>query len=317
MSSIVELLNSGKSFAYYCLPNSEDVNICVDGSFDGESLQFDGIRFDTWLHKSYERMTPTKESISQQSYFSNLHNLIAELQLTRSKAVICRQICNSTICSFAEDKLEVEIEKYFKKVPNALRFFVYHPSVGFWLGATPEMLVERKRESYFTQALAGTRPKGIAKDWDEKNLVEHSFVVDDISANLTSCGLPHTVAPVETWSYAEIEHLRTEIEISHRNMNLTQVSERLHPTPAVLGYPRAQAETLLKKYDCADRKFYGGLITLPTMVYVTLRCMHFDIDGNYCIYTGSGITAQSSPADEWLETEAKAAPLLSLVKSLE
>ena len=48
--------------------------------------------------------------------------------------------------------------------------------------------------------------------------------------------------------------------------------------------------------------------------FVNLRSVRFDRD-NYCVYAGGGITAASSPENEWAETEAKVARLMSIIQS--
>lgn len=87
----------------------------------------------------------------------------------------------------------------------------------------------------------------------------------------------------------------------------------IHPTAAVGGYPVATAIEEIDRTESFPRYFYGGTLVTPRLAYVVLRCVHFDAQ-RWCVYTGSGITADSDPADEWGETQAKAAPLLDILK---
>ncbi|MDE6136756.1 MAG: chorismate-binding protein, partial [Muribaculaceae bacterium] len=89
------------------------------------------------------------------------------------------------------------------------------------------------------------------------------------------------------------------------------------PTPAVAGTPRDTALGEIAATEDTPRRCYAGYLlhsdaTGRTRAYVNLRCAQVSPDG-YCIYAGGGITANSDPAAEWAETEAKAAVLLDIL----
>ena len=48
-------------------------------------------------------------------------------------------------------------QRLLKKYPNAYVYLLFHPMLGTWLGATPEVLLEVERNRFRTMALAGTQ----------------------------------------------------------------------------------------------------------------------------------------------------------------
>lgn len=84
---------------------------------------------------------------------------------------------------------------------------------------------------------------------------------------------------------------------------------KLHPTPAICGMPAKQALEFLVREEGHSRSLYGGFLGRmndqgKTDLYVNLRCMQIGRDA-LLLYAGAGITADSDPDTEWLETEEK------------
>ncbi len=263
-------------------------------------------------------MTVTVAPTSEEYYQTSLRDLIASLQSRGGKTVICRNICGR-FKDFSPEKLMTE---YFDRFPDMFCFLFYHPSTAYWMGASPELLLEtRDSKTAYTRALAGTRRAGSSALWSRKNRDEHRFVVDDI-INRINCPDKHLAAYAEeayNFRYGNIEHLCTPIKIVYDGdvvFPTGQILSSIHPTPAVCGYPRKDALRDIEMYERAHRHCYVGSITIQeycrTISYVILRCVHFD-SSNWAVYTGSGITGSSVPRDEWLETTAKAAPLLDIL----
>lgn len=299
-SEFQNAITNKESFAAVMLPDEAVLRI-----FDTDS-----ILLRPWPGCSGAEELPL-QSDSQKNYLANLDQLIGQLNKQhRAKAVICRRICGS----FDNPDFKAMAESYFESMPNSFRFFFREKGHTFWMGATPELLLDADGGTYRTRALAGTRPAGMNCPWDDKNIEEHNIVIDDIVERLKALGLEVHTGATETLKYSRIEHLCTAIE-AHGPVGLAdKIIETLHPTAAIAGYPRSAALEYIAEYEQFDRSYYAGLIGVPvsasrTLTYVILRTMAFD-SRNWCIYTGSGITAQSVPEDEWLETAAKASPLL-------
>lgn len=317
----VLLLNSmhSTSFILYRLPGSNQLHRSEFTSISSDKLSFGEISVNPWVCDNFgAAMTVCTDSTDKDYYISSLSRLIEALRKDSCKTVICRQICGK-FSRFAPEELAVE---YFRSFPDSFCFMFYHPLTGFWMGASPELLLEVKTPTEaHTRALAGTKPIADTTPWDSKNIEEHRIVVDDILGRLTGLGYSVSAEAGTTadLAYGTVRHLCTPISIhSDAQLPFEKIVSTLHPTSAVGGYPREKALEYIKEYEATPRNCYGGLITVPTpdgpLAYVILRCVHFDNE-KWAIYTGSGITHASDAEDEWRETEAKATPLVNLLSS--
>ena len=153
---------------------------------------------------------------------------------------------------------------------------------------------------------------------NEKELEEQQIVTDSIVAALKSRGLAPVVGDRFTRVAAQVEHLCTPIsaEVRLSGDRLNEILCALHPTPAVGGYPKAEAKAWIDRVEPHRRRYYGGYLG-PVRVdgvrlFVNLRCLEAN-NSLLRLYVGGGLTAQSQPASEWCETEAKAQTLLSVI----
>jgi isochorismate synthase len=83
----------------------------------------------------------------------------------------------------------------------------------------------------------------------------------------------------------------------------------LHPTSAVCGQPKAAALEFLNEHENYDRKYYSGYlgpvnVNAETAIFVNLRCLELQ-KNEAILYAGAGVTQDSDPSKEWLETELK------------
>jgi isochorismate synthase len=213
--------------------------------------------------------------------------------------------------------------------PNAMVSLVYLPSVGCWIGASPELLVSVDAENVFhTVALAGTQPyregmnlKTVA--WTQKEIEEQALVERYIISCFKKIRLreydehgPKTVVA------GSLLHLRSDFSVNLKDTHFPQLATTmlrlLHPTSAVCGMPHEAARELLEGIEGYDRSFYSGFlgpvnVDNATSLYVNLRCMEITRE-NILLYAGAGVTSDSDPQLEWEETEVK---LDSLTKILE
>ena len=91
----------------------------------------------------------------------------------------------------------------------------------------------------------------------------------------------------------------------------------LHPTPAVCGLPKEAAKSFILRNENYDRTFYTGFlgeinINLVTDLFVNLRCVEIE-EGFAKVYVGGGITEESIPEKEWLETHFKTTTIKSIL----
>lgn len=253
-------------------------------------------------------ITPHKSSTDYNSYCSQVTTLTDSLAKTQGKVVLSKVVCGThNITDFSD-----VANKYFSAYNNSFRYIYYTAETGCWIGASPEVLLKYSDKSHTleTMSLAGTRlVTNESQEWDNKNIEEHNYVTKFICDTLTELGLQHDVSPLENLQFGTIEHLCNHIIIHvHNSINNMMIVNALSPTPALSGYPVDEAISCINSLENHSRHCYGGHITLETptqfLSHVNLRCAHFDAQ-NFCIYSGGGITKDSNPSDEWIETENK------------
>lgn len=304
---------SDTPFAAYRLPGQGDFNVCLNPAFDGTRLSCSDIEICTWLSQPAAAMPVAPESTPRGTYAAAVDRIVESLRRRGGKTVICRQICGS----FSRFEPFAMARDYFAAFPDMFCFLFYHPATGYWMGASPELLLTLDADGNgHTRALAGTRRTGEAGQWSAKNMDEHRIVVEDICMRAASAGPGNraVAGSTGTFGYGRIEHLATPVDIyCPGGVDMRRTVAAIHPTAAVGGYPVAAALPEIAAAEAAPRFFYGGTMITRRVAYVVLRCVHFDAH-RWCVYTGSGITACSDAADEWNETEAKAAPLLDILR---
>ena len=98
---------------------------------------------------------------------------------------------------------------------------------------------------------------------------------------------------------------------------------KLHPTPAVSGLPKTESITLINQIENHElgysRSLYSGYLghlgEQTSQLYVNIRCCQLFPNAAY-LYIGGGYTEDSSPIDEWKETESKGETLISIMEKL-
>jgi isochorismate synthase len=108
-------------------------------------------------------------------------------------------------------------------------------------------------------------------------------------------------------------HLRTDFMVDMKKENYpllgTQMLQLLHPTSAVCGMPKEAAMDFIIQKEGYDRAYFSGFlgpvhIDGESNIYVNLRCSQL-LEQVALTYAGAGITAESEPEKEWLETRLK------------
>jgi isochorismate synthase len=202
--------------------------------------------------------------------------------------------------------------------PSTLRFAVGAGSRWF-LGATPELLAQRSGGALRTEAVAGSLPRSGAEDERErsallgsaKDLEEHEWVVRAIRAELEATA-PGAVrqGATEVRTLTRVHHLVTPLEATCAGVDLVGLVERLHPTPAMGGVPRAVALGFLAKHE-SPRGLYaspiGWLDGAGDGVFAVAIRSALLAPGRARAFAGVGIVRGSEVDREVSETRAKLA----------
>ena len=210
----------------------------------------------------------------------------------------------------------------FGRYTNAFRYVWYHPNSGLWCGATPEMLVKTNGKEFSTMALAGTSTFHEDRDpiWAQKEIDEQKWVVESISDKLQPSASVVSVSKIKNHRAGSLVHLRTDFNgvFKKNGSSLATLVRSLHPTPAVCGTPEKLAKQFILQNENYDRTYYTGFLgpiktlTNEANLFVNLRCMHI-VNSEASLFVGGGITADSIPEAEWMETQNKLQTMLQVI----
>ncbi|MDU4093273.1 MAG: isochorismate synthase [Pantoea sp.] len=210
--------------------------------------------------------------------------------------------------------------------PHCYQFMLRVDDRSALVCASPERLWRRRQNSLFTEALAGT----VARDadptracqqaqWllqDAKNRHENELVMEDIRHRLQGVVSDLAVMPIEVVRLRTLQHLRQRIHARLDTLSDALLLQRLQPTAAVAGLPRAAARAFLQQHEALNRDWYAGssgfISRQESEFCVTLRCAWLQ-GKRLRLYGGAGIVAGSDPLLEWQETENKMAALAALL----
>ncbi|MBT8375765.1 MAG: chorismate-binding protein [Bacteroidia bacterium] len=232
-------------------------------------------------------------------------------------------------------------KRLFNTYNNAMVYCWYHPKVGLWLGATPELLFKIEGRELTTISLAGTKEYNddIPVNWTSKEKTEQKIVTDYITSGLDPYVERLKISDVETVRAGQLLHLKTRIIAQiKRTTSLKDLVKTLHPTPAVCGFPKHDAMNFILTHEGYDREYYTGflgelnlkvkktrnpnrrniennayaLVSVNSNFYVNLRCMQIT-KNEIIVYVGGGITKDSEVEKEWEETVAKSKTILKVL----
>ena len=214
-------------------------------------------------------------------------------------------------------------ETLLRQFPEAFCYFLYHPKIGIWMGASPETLLIYSKDRISTVSLAGTQKVGVSKDtlWTLKEIREQEYVTRFIEKAIEGFTDPPIISNPETVQAGNLLHLKTLVEASNPRVGLEEFIEALHPTPAVCGIPADKAQAYLVANEGYARDFYTGFLgelnwgpNKESHLFVNLRCMNFK-DDEVHVYVGGGLVKGSDPEQEWQETVHKSASMLHLLRN--
>jgi len=197
---------------------------------------------------------------------------------------------------------------------------------GFF-GSTPEMLVKLDSGLVTSRVLAGTirRTGDDAHDAalagslarSSKDLEEHEYAVRSVADALHAhcSAVTRSEAPF-VLHLPNVMHLATDVAgVVPAGTSVLSVVADLHPSAAVGGTPTAEAVALIAQIEGLDRGRYAGPVGWidgdgDGEWGIGLRSAELAPDGRSArLFAGCGIVADSVPADELAESDAKLIPV--------
>lgn len=226
-----------------------------------------------------------------------------------------------------ENSYEIYFKRFLKKYHTAFVYWFYHPEIGMWMGATPEQLVKIEHNKVQSVALAGTMvDSGFDLNdvvWGEKERNEQQIVTQFIVDGLKPFSEQVKVSKPYTTKAGSLLHIKTDIQAElSNNENAFKVVEALHPTPALCGFPKREAQHFIIANEGYNREYYGGYLgewkfnnldySENTNLFVNLRCMKIEKSKAY-LFLGGGVNKDSNPENEYYETVNKSKTVKSIL----
>ncbi|MFC3034649.1 isochorismate synthase MenF [Pseudoalteromonas fenneropenaei] len=267
---------------------------------------------------------PTKQHFEQA-----VSNAVYQLQHTAlDKVVLSRTLqaaLDVPLCAWSM------LLQLIEQNPHAYHFVMQDDLNTHWVGASPELLLEKRGAQVCSNPLAGTAKRVLEPQHDQaiaaqllnslKDNHEHAIVIEQVKAALGPycCALEVPAAP-SLISTPQLWHLSSRIagQLESEQIRLPEVLARLHPTPAVCGTPTNLARTTIEQLEPFEREHFTGTVGWMDSQgngqwAVTIRCAKVEAD-KVTLFAGAGVVAQSDPSAEYLETQAKLGTMLRVLE---
>ncbi len=239
-----------------------------------------------------------------------------------TKVVLARQVLVEADAPFARGAI---LRRLAAGAPASMLY-----AVDGLVGASPELLVSRRGDIVRSHPMAGTTARTGDPVLDAslaarllasaKDRIEHQITIDMVlDTILPFCSYVDSEPDPSIVAAANVQHLASLVEgrLSSPPASVLALAAALHPTPAVCGWPRAEALAIIDALEGGDRGGYAGAVGWVDAhgngtFAVALRGM--ELAGIRArLWAGSGIVADSDPATELAETRAKLQAVLSAV----
>jgi isochorismate synthase len=267
------------------------------------------------------------EQTNKRHFTQTVQSVIDKIKASKLEKVVISKFKEEAI---SNDEIPFLFKKLYEDYPSAFCYLTHIPNNGIWIGASPETLLSYNREGIFkTVALAGTQDgKGIELKeavWRQKEIEEQALVSRYIMNCFKAIRLREfTEKGPKTIKAGSLLHLISEFEVDNKETNIDKLPqtmlELLHPTSAVCGMPLKGAQQFIQEAEKYDREFYTGFLgpvnfNESTKLFVNLRCGKI-YNGKIRLFAGAGITEDSDPDKEWIETEMKCQTILNKLEAV-
>ena len=203
------------------------------------------------------------------------------------------------------------------------------------VGASPEMLVRCMNGRLEYRPIAGTRPRGLTCEEDERLAGEMSVDAKEVAEHTMLVDLGRNdLGRVAEFGSVSVDRLMSVEKYSHVQHLVTSLSARLadgkdrfdaltacFPAGTVSGAPKVRAMEIIRKLEPGPRGIYAGAVgyfdysgNMDTCIAIRTLVLE---DGSASIQAGAGIVADSNPSAEFDETVNKAKVLMKAVEIAE
>ncbi|MBA2637802.1 MAG: chorismate-binding protein, partial [Solirubrobacterales bacterium] len=200
------------------------------------------------------------------------------------------------------------------------------------VGASPEPLLTVTGRRASSRPIAGTRPRGATMEddariagellADDKERAEHVMLVDLARNDLGRVcehGSVHVEDMMGVEMYSHVMHIVSNVAGTLRaDVGPLDALRAVLPAGTLSGAPKVRAMQIIDELEPVKRGGYGGAVGYLSYTGDLDTCIHIRTvvvkDGMAHVQAGGGTVADSRPADEFRESQAKARAVLRAIE---
>jgi anthranilate synthase component 1 len=219
---------------------------------------------------------------------------------------------------------------------NPSPYMFYYDFGGFHVvGSSPEILVRLEGDTVTLRPIAGTRPRGLTREDDQrladelladpKECAEHLQLLDLGRNDTGRVAVTGSVKVTENMTierYSHVMHIVSNVEGRLKpGLSALDVLRASFPAGTVSGAPKVRAMEIIDELEPSKRGIYAGAVGYLGFngdmdLAIAIRTAVVK-DGTLFVQAGAGIVADSVPASEWTETQNKARAIVRAAEMLQ
>ncbi|MES2368770.1 MAG: anthranilate synthase component I [Pseudomonadota bacterium] len=208
---------------------------------------------------------------------------------------------------------------------NPSPYMFFYDLGGFHVvGSSPEILVRLESDLVTLRPIAGTRPRGLTREDDQrlseelladpKECAEHLQLLDlgrNDTGRVAVTGSVKVTENMQIERYSHVMHIVSNVEGKLKpGLTALDVLRASFPAGTVSGAPKVRAMEIIDELEPSKRGIYAGAVGYLGFngdmdLAIAIRTAVVK-DGMLYAQAGAGIVADSVPASEWMETLNKA-----------
>ncbi|MHB1091822.1 anthranilate synthase component I [Thiobacillus sp.] len=208
---------------------------------------------------------------------------------------------------------------------NPSPYMFFYDLGGFHVvGSSPEILVRLESDLVTLRPIAGTRPRGLTREDDQrlgeelladpKECAEHLQLLDlgrNDTGRVVVTGSVKVTENMQIERYSHVMHIVSNVEGRLKpGLSALDVLRASFPAGTVSGAPKVRAMEIIDELEPTKRGIYAGAVGYLGFngdmdLAIAIRTAVVK-DGMLYAQAGAGIVADSVPDNEWMETLNKA-----------
>jgi anthranilate synthase component 1 len=219
---------------------------------------------------------------------------------------------------------------------NPSPYLFYYDFGGFHVvGSSPEILVRLEGDTVTLRPIAGTRPRGLTREDDQrlaeelladpKECAEHLQLLDlgrNDTGRVAVTGSVRVTENMMIERYSHVMHIVSNVEGKLKpGLTALDVLRASFPAGTVSGAPKVRAMEIIDELEPSKRGIYAGAVGYLGFngdmdLAIAIRTAVVK-DGTLFVQAGAGIVADSVPESEWIETQNKARAIVRAAEMLQ